>query len=105
MKKIVLLTALVCLVFSVGTVYAVVGGGDLTFKPTNAKPVLFSHEKHVDEKKKKCSSCHYNVFQMAKGSYKMDMSKMTKGAFCGICHNGERSFDVKDKAKCELCHT
>lgn len=104
MKKTILLIAFVYVVSSLGTVFASTGGGDLTFKPKNAKPVLFSHEKHVDQKKKKCSSCHYHVFQMAKGSYKMDMSKMTKGEFCGICHNGERSFDVKDKSKCDMCH-
>jgi len=104
MKRISILIALVYLVSSLGTVFASVGGGDLTFKPKDAKPVFFSHEKHVDEKKKKCSACHYHVFQMAKDTYKMDMSKITKGEFCGICHNGERSFDVKDKASCGKCH-
>jgi len=29
------------------------------------------------------------------GFYKMDMSKLTKGDFCGKCHNGQKSFDVK----------
>ena len=84
--------------------FAVVGGGDLTFQAKGAKPVFFSHAKHVDGKKYKCSACHYAVFQMAKDSYKMDMSKITKGQFCGTCHNGERSFDVSDKASCVKCH-
>ena len=104
MKRISILLALAYLVSSLGTVFAAVGGGDLTFKPKNAKPVFFSHEQHVDEKKKKCSACHYHVFQMSKDSYKMDMNKINKGEFCGICHNGERSFDVKDKASCSICH-
>jgi hypothetical protein len=52
--------------------------------------VFFSHEKHVDEKKKKCSACHYHVFQMTKGSYKMDMSKSPRRVL-RIRHNGERS--------------
>ncbi len=81
-----------------------VGGGDLTFTPKNAAPVAFSHQKHVIQKGIKCTGCHYQVFQMAQGSYKMDMSKITKGQFCGTCHNGERSFDVKDKASCQKCH-
>ena len=81
-----------------------VGGGDLTFTPKNAGPVLFSHEKHVSEKGLKCTGCHYQIFQMAQGSYKMDMAKITKGDFCGKCHNGQKSFDVSDKKNCVRCH-
>lgn len=81
-----------------------VGGGDIQFKPKNANPVLFSHEKHVNEKGLKCTGCHYQLFQMARNSYKMDMSKITKGEFCGKCHNGEKAFDVKDTAQCARCH-
>jgi len=80
------------------------GGGDLTFTPKNAKRVVFSHDMHVNVKGLKCSGCHYQVFQMSKGSYKMDMSKITKGDFCGKCHNGQKSFDVKDSANCGKCH-
>ena len=81
-----------------------VGGGDLTFTPKNARNVVFSHNIHVTVKGLKCTGCHYQVFQMTKGSYKMDMSKMTKGDFCGKCHNGQKSFDVKDPKNCERCH-
>ncbi len=103
-KKICLLVTMVFAISCTGTALAAVGGGNLTFTPKNAKPVFFSHEKHVDEKHKKCSSCHNHVFQMSKDSNKMDMSKINKGEFCGSCHNGERSFDVKDKASCDRCH-
>jgi len=34
----------------------------------------------------------------------MEMSKITKGDFCGKCHNGERSFDVKEASSCVKCH-
>jgi c(7)-type cytochrome triheme protein len=82
-----------------------VGGGDITFRPKNASPVVFSHEKHVSEKGLKCTGCHYQIFEMEKGSsYKMDMSKITKGDFCGKCHNGQKSFDVKDQKNCVRCH-
>jgi c(7)-type cytochrome triheme protein len=81
-----------------------VGGGPITFTPKNARPVVFSHEKHVSEKGLKCSGCHFQIFQMAQGSYKMDMSKITKGDFCGKCHNGQKSFDVNDKKNCIRCH-
>ena len=80
------------------------GGGDLTYKPQNAKPVTFSHEEHVNLKELKCSACHNHTFQMGKDEDKMDMSKMTKGLFCGHCHNGAKAFDVKDKANCNRCH-
>ncbi len=80
------------------------GGGDLTFRPKNSKPVFFSHDRHVNVKGYKCSACHYHVFQMSKDSYKMDMGKIDKGQFCGTCHNGQRSFDVKDTKACGKCH-
>jgi len=81
-----------------------IGGGDLTFSPKNATPVVFSHEKHVNEKGLKCTGCHYQIFQMAQGSYKMEMTKINKGDFCGKCHNGQKGFDVKDQKNCARCH-
>ncbi len=104
MNKIAAVFLLVGLIVPVSAMAQQVGGGDLTFTPNGAKPVVFSHKIHVSVKGLKCSACHYHVFQMAKGSYKMDMSKITKGAFCGKCHNGQKSFDVKDKANCSKCH-
>lgn len=80
------------------------GGGDLIFAPQNAPPVVFSHHKHLREQGFKCSGCHYQFFQMAQGSYKMDMGKITKGEFCGRCHNGRVSFDVQDPQNCSRCH-
>jgi len=81
-----------------------VGGGDIKFTPKNVGPVNFSHESHVKNKGIKCTGCHYQIFQMAQGSYKMDMSKITKGDFCGKCHNGQKSFDVKGTDNCAKCH-
>ncbi len=102
MKKAVLFIASVFLGISMA--FASTGGGDRLFKPKGAKPVFFSHEQHVSVRGAKCSACHYHAFQMSQESYEIDMDKLTKGKFCGICHNGERSFDVKDKANCERCH-
>lgn len=82
-----------------------VGGGDLTFTPKDARPVVFSHEKHVSDKGLKCTGCHYQIFEMQKGaSSTMDMSKLKKGDMCGKCHNGQKSFDVKDPKNCVKCH-
>ena len=81
-----------------------VGGGDLWFTPKGAQPVLFSHEEHVVKKGIKCSGCHYQIFQMSQGSYKMHMEKITKGDFCGRCHNGQKAFAAKESANCSRCH-
>ncbi len=93
-----------CLMIPVGAFGQKVGGGDLTFTPKNAAPVMFSHETHVNGKGLKCTGCHYQIFQMAHGSYKMEMSKINKGDFCGRCHNGQKAFDVKDQKNCTRCH-
>ncbi|MDH4162959.1 MAG: cytochrome c3 family protein [Nitrospirota bacterium] len=47
--------------------------------PKNASPVVFSHEIHVKSRGIKCTACHYQIFQMSKGSSKIDMSMITKG--------------------------
>lgn len=102
MKRSVL--TLIIMILAVSAVLASTGGGDRVFKPKGMKPVFFSHENHVNVRGAKCSACHYHAFQMSQESYEMNMDKLNKGQFCGICHNGERSFDVKDKANCEKCH-
>ena len=80
------------------------GRGTIRFEPKGAAPVVFNHEKHVAANDRKCSRCHYGLFVMEKGSNKMNMSMITKGNFCGACHNGKQAFDVEDKAQCARCH-
>ena len=104
MKKAFLICFVLLSIAPLNAFSETVGGGDLTFAPKNAHSVVFSHQIHVTVKGLKCTGCHYQVFQMTKGSYKMDMSKMTKGDFCGKCHNGQKSFDVKDTKNCARCH-
>jgi len=104
MKKTFAIGLLLCLMLPFTAAAEKVGGGDITFNPPNAKPVIFSHEKHVTEKGLKCTGCHYQIFQMAKGSYKMEMSKITKGDFCGKCHDGQKAFGVKEQKNCVRCH-
>lgn len=103
-KRLIVIAVAACLSISAGALAEKIGGGDLTFTPKGASPVVFSHEKHVVEKGLKCIGCHYQIFQKAQGSYKMDMAKITKGDFCGKCHNGQKSFDVKDTKNCVRCH-
>jgi c(7)-type cytochrome triheme protein len=105
MKRLFVITVvMICILVPMSVFSQKVGGGDVTFTPKNAGPVRFSHEKHVSEKGLRCSNCHYQLFQMSQGSYKMDMSKLTKGDFCGKCHNGKRAFDVSDQKNCSRCH-
>ena len=105
MKVIIIaIVGLYCLTVPFTALAQKIGGGDLTFTTKNADPVVFSHQKHVNEKGLKCTGCHYQIFQMAKGSYKMEMSKVNKGDFCGKCHNGQKGFDVKGADNCGKCH-
>jgi c(7)-type cytochrome triheme protein len=104
MKRMLIAVLFVLLILPATARAQKVGGGDVHFTPKDISPVLFSHQKHVKDKGIKCTGCHYQIFQMSQGSYKMDMSKMTKGDFCGTCHNGERSFDIKAKEHCGRCH-
>jgi len=105
MKRFLVLSSVIaCMMMPLWAFSQKVGGGDLTFTPKNAKPVVFSHDKHVNGKGLKCTGCHYQIFQMAQGSYKMEMSKITKRDFCGKCHNGQKAFDVQDEKNCDRCH-
>ena len=104
-RKVIVLLLLFCFILPLGAAAQVlVGGGNIRFTPKGAVPVLFNHEKHVEANGRKCSGCHVGVFQMEKGSNRMNMSKITKGHFCGTCHNGKTAFDVEDRAQCARCH-
>jgi c(7)-type cytochrome triheme protein len=106
MKPLFTAMILICLSLPMDLSAHRVGGGDIVFRPAapGVKQVLFSHEMHVTRKSIKCSRCHYEIFEMAKGSYGMTMEKITKGEFCGMCHNGRNAFDVHDKMHCDRCH-
>ena len=71
--------------------------------------VMLSHTKH-EKKVPKCTSCHPKVFSSKFGRTKetkgeIKMAAMEKGEFCGTCHNGKDSFDVKAKEECVKCHS
>ncbi len=88
---------LYCLTASFGA-FAVTGGGDITFTPKGAKPVVFSHDVHKLAKGLTCNGCHY---AMTNGN---KIANVTKANFCSKCHNGMKSFDVKNPKNCERCH-
>lgn len=105
MKKMFVTATIICsLSIPLAALAQPAGGGDLIFTPPNAPTVVFSHHNHLKKREIQCSGCHYQFFQMAHGSYKMEMGKITKGEFCGKCHNGRVSFDVQDPQNCSRCH-
>ena len=104
-QTVVVLAVLLSFMLPFGAIAQVlVGGGNIRFDPKKAAPVVFNHEKHVAANGRKCSGCHFGIFQMEKGSNKMKMNMITKGHFCGTCHNGRNAFDVEDRAQCKRCH-
>jgi c(7)-type cytochrome triheme protein len=105
MNKLCIIAIIIaCLSAPLGVRAREVGGGDITYTPKNALPVVFSHDKHVTVIGLTCSNCHYRIFPMARESLKKDMVSMSKGDGCGQCHNGRNAFDVKDKKNCTRCH-
>jgi len=86
-----------------GAVFAVTGGGDVTFSPPGTDPVVFSHDYHMKNRGIKCSACHFNAFA-ASGEYKIKKEKLNKSDFCQHCHNGMKGFDVTSPGNCARCH-
>jgi len=82
--------------------------GPYTFAQTGDSPgkVTFTHASHVDEAAPSCTSCHPKSFSILKAGATADGKPIThaamdKGASCGACHNGKKSFGFDD---CTLCH-
>ncbi|MFQ3573553.1 MAG: c(7)-type cytochrome triheme domain-containing protein [Thermodesulfovibrionales bacterium] len=63
-------------------------------------PAYFGHDLHT--KMFKCEDCHNKHFPMKMRGSGMNMQKMYEGKYCGACHNGRLSFDVK--VDCVKCH-
>lgn len=60
----------------------------------------FSHAVHTQQLT--CSNCHPSIFEMKKGTAKMDMAKIMAGQYCGRCH-GKVAFQVQ--TGCARCHS
>ena len=101
MNKVIVCGVLLVMVFA-ATAWGLVGGGEVTFSPSGASDVVFSHEAHVTKHRQKCRDCHYRLFTTKEQRKDVTMTEMQKGQSCGECHNGQRAFDVK--ANCNRCH-
>ena len=81
-----------------------VGGGDITYTPKGADPVVFSHATHVTDHKAKCNDCHTKIFPMKKAGLKMSKEDHKEPKLCGVCHNGTKAFSQTKDADCAKCH-
>ncbi|KAF0144239.1 MAG: hypothetical protein FD156_2055 [Nitrospirae bacterium] len=70
----------------------------ISFKKTSM-PSRFNHEAH--SKKVSCKECHPRVFLMKAGSAQITMKDIYSGAYCGVCHNGQKAFA---SSECNKCH-
>lgn len=64
-------------------------------------PVIFSHWFH--RIRFQCSVCHVELgFEAKVGGNNITMDKISKGQFCGACHNGEIAWSPEN---CDFCHS
>jgi c(7)-type cytochrome triheme protein len=103
MKMIVSAVALMVLIMFAGGAFAVQSGKTLEFEGKGAGKVIFDGKVHAD-KGNKCGACHTKIFQMKKGTAKINMADINAGKFCGECHNGKTAFKTSDAANCAKCH-
>lgn len=82
--------------------FAVVGGGEITFKMKDAGDVVFSHESHVGVHFLACTDCHTVPFTTRGQHIPVSMDQMAQGLSCGACHDGTRAFSVREN--CQICH-
>jgi c(7)-type cytochrome triheme protein len=102
MRNSLLLLSMLFLIATAATASAI-GGGDITFTPTGADRVQFSHDHHSKTRGLKCAACHFQKFSKGQG-YEMKKETITKRDFCSHCHNGMKSFDAASTKNCARCH-
>jgi c(7)-type cytochrome triheme protein len=73
-----------------------------------AEPPMFSHKAHVIVAGMGCDSCHPDTFQKKRGAAEaagdFTMKSLEEGKYCGICHDGDTAFGVKEPDTCVTCH-
>lgn len=74
---------------------------DIIMTNTKRMPyVNFPHSSHT--RWLACANCHDEIFIPKAGANKIDMEKIFRGQFCGVCH-GKVAFVVT--LSCERCHS
>ncbi len=65
------------------------------------RPVVFPHWFH--RIRFRCKVCHHELgFVMRAGANDITMDDISRGRFCGMCHDGEVAWSVEN---CDLCHS
>ncbi len=97
MKKFFVFAVAVCFVFSLtGLAMAVTKGKKVEYDEKTTGKVVFDGTTHASLK---CKDCHPALFKMKKGD-KLTMADMKAGKSCGACHDGKKTFSMKDCTKC-----
>lgn len=80
------------------------GPGDIVFPGgSEAGPVTFRHDSHVNPDAPNCAGCHSERFKLMVRSASADPMKDRHSAQqCGACHNGKTAFNMEDD--CSICH-
>ena len=74
---------------------------DIIMKNTKEMPyVKFPHKSHTQWLA--CVNCHDGIFVPKAGSNQVDMHKIFRGEYCGVCH-GKVAFTPTNT--CERCHS
>jgi len=64
-------------------------------------PVIYPHWFH--RIRFQCSVCHVDLgFKTQAGGNYITMDKISRGEFCGACHNGEIAWSAEN---CDFCHS
>lgn len=104
MKRIIPVLAVLVLVVFAGNVAAISPGKTVEWEAKGGPGKVILDGKIHAAKGLKCMDCHTKIFQMKKGSAKMNMADINSGKYCGECHNGTKAFATKDAANCGKCH-
>ena len=80
----------------------VLNSKSVSMQKAGVDPVVFPHWFH--RIRFKCKVCHEDIFILKKGANDINMAAIMNGEFCGKCHNGQKSFDVKGTDNCVKCH-
>lgn len=96
-----LLTAVALVPFDVAAEY-----GDIVFvrkvkEGNEYPPATFPH--YVHRMQFKCYVCHDAIFEMKAGANDVHMADISKGKFCGTCHNETIAFGPTFES-CQRCH-
>jgi c(7)-type cytochrome triheme protein len=103
MKAAAVVAALCALVNAAGNALAVGPGKTLTWHGGGQGEVLFDGSRHAGTGHG-CKDCHHGLFTMKHGTARITHTALSRGEFCGACHNGKLSFSTDEQNKCSECH-